>query len=96
MQVCANTIQAAEERAMKLLIEQQQIPQFETVKEQEERLKREMEQQEFGEVAINFTLVKPQPEYFYHTSLPVNVSEQSKGSKPDGVEGNSTVGAQDN
>lgn len=74
-------VQAAEERALKLELEQQQIPRFETAQEQEERLKRELEQQEFGEVAVNFTLVKPQPEYIYHTSIPGNDPDEHESSK---------------
>jgi hypothetical protein len=40
---------------------------FETAAEREERMKREREEREFGEVAVNFTLVKQHPQYIYHT-----------------------------
>ena len=42
---------------------------FETAAEKGERMKRDREEREFGEVAVNFTLVKQHPQYIYHTVL---------------------------
>ena len=49
---------------------QKEMLRFETAEEHEERIKREKEKQEFGDVAVSFTLLKPQPQYIYHTALP--------------------------
>ena len=60
--VCVVQSMEEQEREMK-----EQRFRFETAAEREERQKREREEKEFGEVAVNFTLVKPQPQYMYHT-----------------------------
>ena len=44
--------------------------QFETAAERKERMKREREEKAFGEVGVNFTLVNPQQQYTYHTTIP--------------------------
>ena len=41
--------------------------QFETAAERKERMKMEREEKEVG---VNFTLVNPQQQYTYHTTLP--------------------------
>ena len=43
---------------------------FETVTERQQRMQREKEKKEFDDVTVNFTLVKPHPQYVYHTTLP--------------------------
>ena len=76
---------------MKLEMEQRHIamPRFETAKEQEERLKREKERQQFGDVGVNFTLTKPHPEYEYYTELPSVDSESVESVQSDDVVRNS-------
>ena len=76
---------------MKLEMEQRHIavPRFETTKEQEERLKRERERQQFGDISVNFTLTKPHPEYEYYTELPSVDSESVESVQSDDVVRNS-------
>ena len=76
---------------MKLEMEQRHIamPRFETAKEQEERLKREKERQQFGDIGVNFTLTKLHPEYEYYTELPSVDSESVESVQSDEVVRNS-------
>ena len=41
---------------------------FETVTERQQRMQREKEKKEFDDVTVNFTLVKPHPQYVYTAS----------------------------
>lgn len=81
--------QVAEEREREIRLRQMAMPRFETAEEQRECLKRDKQRQEFGEVAVNFTLVKPHPQYVYHTALP---GESEEGAECDDVMGNSANG----
>ena len=58
------------EREMRESLEQQRMAVFETVNEQEDRLRRERGGVAPGEVAVNFNLLKPHPQFIYHTTLP--------------------------
>ena len=64
MTIVMHCVQGMEEQDREM---KEQRFRFETAAEREDRIKREREQKEFGEVAVNFTLVKPHPEYVYHT-----------------------------
>ena len=55
---------------MREVLEQQQMTMFETIHEREERLRLEKEREQSGEEIVNFTLLKPHPQFIYHTTLP--------------------------
>ena len=61
---------AEREREMREVLEQQQMSVFESLNEREERLRREKEREQAGEEVVNFTLLKPHPQFIYHTTLP--------------------------
>ena len=46
------------------------MPRFETLQEREDRLRREKERAEFGDVSVAFRLSTPNPGYTYYTDLP--------------------------
>ena len=79
---CDLALQAAEERERMIQMEidrqQKAVPRFETAQEREERLKREKEQEQFGEVAVTFTLTTPHPDYTYYTDLPHTHSQRTQ------------------